>query len=83
MTYECVGHFCSPECTCAYIMDSGSRYGERWKEYELLHEMIKVNTRINPAPRRELLSVFGGNLSIKEFRGNTKWSIGCIHQWFH
>jgi hypothetical protein len=73
--YECVGSFCSPECTCAYIMDSGSRYGERWKEYELLHEMINVNEKINPAPRRELLTVFGGNLGINEFRGNTNWKI--------
>lgn len=74
-SFECVGNFCSPECTCAYIMDSGSRYGERWKEYELLHEMVNVNKRIDPAPRRELLKIFGGELSITEFRGNTNWNI--------
>ena len=45
--FETIGNFCSPECTCAYIMDSGSRYGERWKEYELLHEMIQVLSLIH------------------------------------
>lgn len=73
--YECVGNFCSPECTCAYIMDSGSRYGDMWRQYELLHEMINVNKRIQPAPKRELLKVFGGPLSISEFRSSTKWNL--------
>ena len=71
-SYDCVGLFCSPECTCSYIMDSGSRFGERWKQYELLHEMIKVNKKIEAAPNRELLKVFGGHLSIEEFRSNNK-----------
>lgn len=74
-TYECIGTFCSPECTCAYIMDSGSRYGERWKQYELLHEMIHVNEKINPAPNRELLKVFGGNLDINDFRSSVEWKL--------
>ena len=74
-SYQCIGNFCSPECICAYIMDSGHRYGDRWKELELLHEMLKVTDRINPAPKRELLNVFGGELSINEFRGNTKWNL--------
>ena len=73
--FECVGHFCSPQCTCAYIMDSGSRYGDRWVEYELLHEMLDVNTKIIPAPRRELLKVFGGDLDINSFRGKNNWNI--------
>ena len=79
-TYECVGRFCSPECTCAFIMDSGRRFGERWKQYELLHEMIEVNEKINPAPKRELLRVFGGDLSIEEF-GVKKHGILFIHPW--
>jgi hypothetical protein len=73
--YECVGQFCSPECTCAYIMDSGSRYGDMWRQYELLHEMLNINKRIQPAPKRELLNVFGGPLTISEFRGSTKWNL--------
>jgi len=74
--FECVGTFCSPECTCAYIMDSGMRYGDKWSEYELLHELVGVNMRISPAPRREVLKAFGGNLDISEFRSNSKrWNI--------
>jgi|TARA_B100000614_G_scaffold237839_1_gene236320 hypothetical protein len=73
--YECVGNFCSPECTCAYIMDSGSRYGDKWKEYELLHQMINETHRIKPAPKRELLKVFGGTLDINEFRSNKTYNL--------
>lgn len=71
-SYECVGTFCSPECTCAYILDSGSRYGDKWAEYELLHEMLNQTEKIKPAPKRELLRVFGGELTIADFRSNNK-----------
>ena len=73
--YECVGNFCSPECTCAYIMDSGSRYGDKWKEYELLHQMIEVTNKIKPAPKRELLKVFGGTLDINQFKCNKTYTL--------
>merc|ERR1711908_165106 len=53
----------------------GHRFGEKWKQYEMLHEMINVNKRINPAPKRELLNIFGGNLKIDEFRGDTEWKL--------
>tara|TARA_Y100000389_G_scaffold197196_1_gene231310 strand:+ start:11381 stop:12214 length:834 start_codon:yes stop_codon:yes gene_type:complete len=74
-TYECVGFFCSPECTCAYVLDSGSRYGDKWKELELLHEMVGARSSIRPAPKKELLDSFGGNIDIQTFRGDTKWHI--------
>lgn len=74
-TYACVGHFCSPECACAYILDSGYRFGDKWKEYELLHEMLETNTSIKAAPKRELLNVFGGDLTIDEFRGKKKYNL--------
>jgi len=73
--YNCIGKFCSPECVCAYIVDSGDRYGDPWTQYELLHEMIQVNETIQPAPKRELLSEFGGDLTIEQFRSNVKWSL--------
>ena len=73
--YECVGNFCSPQCTCAYIIDSGSRFGDKWKEYELLHQMIKVTEKITPAPKRELLKVFGGTLDIDEFRSDKQYNL--------
>ena len=74
-SYECVGFFCSPECTCAYILDSGSKYGDKWKQFELLHEMLDVHHSIRPAPKKELLNVFGGQLDIDTFRGESQWHI--------
>lgn len=73
--YECVGFFCSPECTCAYILDSGTKYGDKWKEFELLHEMLGATKSIRPAPKKELLDIFGGKLDIKTFRGESNWHI--------
>lgn len=73
--YNCIGNFCSPECVCAFIIDSGDRYGDSWSQYELLHEMIQVNETIQPAPKRELLSEFGGDLCIKQFRSKVKWNL--------
>ncbi len=73
--YECVGYFCSPECTCAYILDSGTKYGDKWKEFELLHEMLGARKSIRPAPKKELLNIFGGKLDITTFRGESNWHI--------
>lgn len=66
--FECVGNFCSPECTAAFILESGEKYGDKYEEMELLHSMLKSTERIKPAPSRESLNVFGGDLSIEEFR---------------
>ena len=73
--YECVGNFCSPACTCAYILESGSNYGDQWRQYELLHEMLGARKSIRPAPKKELLNIFGGKLDIITFRGNSDWHI--------
>jgi len=73
--YNCIGNFCSPSCVCAYIIDSGDRYGDSWTQYELLHEMIQVNETIQPAPSRELLEEFGGDLTIEQFRNKTEFHL--------
>ena len=74
-SYECIGLFCSPECACAFNLDSGSKYGDKWKQFELLHEMLGVHDTIRSAPKKELLNIFGGTLDIETFRGDTKWHI--------
>ena len=71
--YQSIGCFCSPECTAAYIFESGSRHGDPWVQYSLLHELIarQVNGRlvnIKLSPPRETLNIFGGPYSIEEFR---------------
>lgn len=73
--YNCIGNFCSPECVCAYIIDSGDRFGDSWTQFELLHEMIQVNETIQPAPQRELLTEFGGELTIEQFRSKTQYNL--------
>ncbi len=65
---ESIGSFCSPECVCAYSIEHGSKYGDYHQQIELLHSIIKPLKRIKPAPHREELSVFGGNMQIDEFR---------------
>jgi hypothetical protein len=65
---ESIGCFCSPECISAYIMETGSKYGNKWEQLELLHSTLKSKEKIISAPPREQLAVFGGKLSCEEFR---------------
>lgn len=79
-TYECVGEFCSPNCIASYIVESGSKYGDSWEQLELLHSMTNAPSRINPAPHREELIVFGGTKSIEEFRAKNHKMQTIVHQ---
>ena len=67
------GCFCSFGCTAAHIFDEKSSI--MWEKYSLLNLMYKkmYNTnfvKIQLAPPRRLLKIFGGILSIDEFRNN-------------
>lgn len=72
--FECIGFFCSPECILSYIDSDGNSFGNSWNQIEFLYEMLKIETRIKPAPRKELLKKFGGELSIEKFRENSNWN---------
>ena len=72
---DCIGSFCSPECVCAYSMESGAKYGDQWEQIELLHSIVKPTCKIIPAPHREELNVFGGKMSINEFRSKKSQTI--------
>lgn len=71
--YHCEGNFCSPECALAFnysnikISDS-----MRWNRHALLgnlyRDMYKDNKILSPAPPREILRMFGGQLDIEQFR---------------
>ena len=73
--YTVDGIFCSFNCCLSYIRDNKhkSLYNS---SVELLHKMYKdLNDKeinINSAPNWKLLDVFGGNLSIQDFRKNFK-----------
>jgi hypothetical protein len=64
------GRFCSWACVKSYSIDQGgSREGERQMYMALMrkHEYGR-SVSCFPAPKRQALKVFGGSLSIEEFR---------------
>ncbi len=70
-TFHVYGTFCSPECATAYLFDT-DKTESVWDKYSLLNLMwnkiYKNRESIKKALPRTTLSMFGGNLSIEEFR---------------
>lgn len=69
-TFHTMGYFCSWSCMKKYNIDQG---GPRMGERQMFITMMRreVYGKIIPCPiamSREALSVFGGKLSIEEFR---------------
>lgn len=65
------GNFCSKECTASYNFDMND--SNVWERYSLLNYLYSIitdnkNLKIKLAPSKLCLSIFGGNLSIEEFR---------------
>ena len=69
------GIFCSFNCALAYNINLND--GKLWDRYTLLHFLYKkifnMEIRISPAPPKELLKMFGGPLSIEEYRKKTQY----------
>lgn len=67
---QVTGNFCSPECACAYLFDMRQDSHTRWEQLALLYRVYgeACNGKIHPAPARNILKHFGGNLSITEYR---------------
>jgi len=68
------GCFCSFNCTASYNFSKND--DDMWERYSLLNLMYKKLynakfVKINLAPPREILKMFGGYLSIEEFRENS------------
>lgn len=78
MMYACEGHFCSPECALAHLYaDPALSDVARWTRQALLGDMYRnlYKTRdLIPAPPRTTLRMFGGPLSIDQFREQTAFS---------
>jgi hypothetical protein len=71
--YCVTGCYCSLECACAYNFASRESVDERLSRYSLLNGLaVRIGcgaqTPIRPAPDRLALNIFGGHLSINEFR---------------
>jgi hypothetical protein len=72
-TFIVSGIFCSPECAAAYNFDDTNSGFDLWERYSLLNFLYRKvyndrNIKIKSAPPRQTLKIFGGNLTIKEFR---------------
>jgi len=74
--FKIYGCMCSFECACSYIFND-SNDNKSWDKYTLLimlyNKIFNCGIRkIKLAPPRETLQMFGGNLTIDEFRNNNK-----------
>ena len=66
-----MGNFCCPECASAYLFDMRQDAHTRWEQLALLYRVYGevCDNNIHPAPPRSILQLFGGSLSIQEYRG--------------
>jgi hypothetical protein len=65
-----MGNFCCPECAVSYLFDIRQDSHTRWEQLSLMHRVYgeACQGKIQPAPPRSVLSLFGGSLSIDEYR---------------
>lgn len=74
------GSFCCPECAAAYNFNElNDEY--MWERYSLLNYIYNNNgEKYNIAPSRLVLDIFGGPLSIKEYKDiiKTKKNVNVI-----
>lgn len=69
--YRVYGNFCSPSCSLSYLLDESLDTHVRWERIALLHRLYGKcykSHRIFPAPTRQTLAIFGGPLSIDQYR---------------
>jgi hypothetical protein len=64
------GNFCCPECAMSYLFDMRQDAHVRWEQLALLNRVYaeSVGGKINPAPARTVLQMFGGLYSIDDYR---------------
>jgi len=73
--YVVYGTFCSPECCAAYNFNDTVQFGNPSERYSLLHSLYYdqyKGKKIQLAPSRLSLQIFGGKLSIEDFRKLTR-----------
>ena len=76
-TYHVYGCFCSPECAAAYNFNDFQDTEKQWERYALLNQLYRKaygekNLKIKLAPPRQTLQIFGGPLTINQFRRSNK-----------
>lgn len=78
-TFHVTGCYCSFECSVSHLFQKNNIHeNEKWNSYNLLHilrnKLISdpIIEKIEFAPPKETLQVFGGNMTIQEFRNSYK-----------
>ena len=76
-SFQLVGAFCSFSCCKAYILESHNTSPTIISNLKLMSKKMGLNykDKIIPAPPRRLLKVFGGIMSIEEFREQSKQNV--------
>jgi hypothetical protein len=74
------GNFCSPECAMSHLFDMRQDSHTRWEQLALLNRIYaeSVGGIIRPAPPRSVLKLFGGPVTIEEYRNIVRKGIARI-----
>ena len=67
-TYYVRGCFCSLSCAMSYNFQQNDY--RVWERYALLRSLYEIQGDLLPAPPREILTKFGGIVSIEKYRGS-------------
>ena len=64
------GNFCCPECNLADLFESRRDFHTLWEQVALLYRVYgeTCQGKMYPAPPKNILKLFGGTLSIDEYR---------------
>jgi hypothetical protein len=62
------GNFCAPECAMSYLFDQRQDSHVRWEQLALLNRIYGSAVPLKPAPPRQILKLFGGPMTIQEYR---------------
>lgn len=68
-SYTVYGNFCTLSCSLSYLLHEQIDPQVRWERQALLHRMFKQVLPIQPAPPKESLKFFGGELTHEQYRG--------------
>jgi hypothetical protein len=62
------GNYCSPECAMSHLFDQRQDAYARWEQLSLLNRLYGSMNPLRPAPPKQILKLFGGPMSIEEYR---------------
>lgn len=66
--YTVYGNFCTLSCGLSYLLHEQVDPQVRWERQALLHRLYKQTAPVQPAPPKESLRFFGGELSHDQYR---------------